>query len=83
MELLELKKLIDYYIESDPSCGSAKVVILTEEDNVNQVGLSSVDLKTIDFGFDFDNGKCFIIPQEKLTPYLKKNNKKISLVKLL
>lgn len=72
MKLKELRDLINYHLSQDPSLGENEVVVLLETNDENQVGLASEKVKDLDFGMDWDNGKCFLIPENKLTTYKKK-----------
>jgi hypothetical protein len=73
MKLKELRDLIDYHLKNSPELADTTVVVLIEGESEYQVGLEVEPLKDLDFGFDFNNDQCLLIPERKLT--LHKNKK--------
>ena len=68
MKLSELKKYIDRRFESMRSGEDPEVVIGIKLPYSTVGGSPFAKVKSVQMGFDWDQGKFFIMPEESLTP---------------
>lgn len=68
MKLTELKEKIDLYASTIKPHNDPDVVIEVKMPFTTVGGTPSVTVKSIRSGFDWDNGKFFIVPEETVTP---------------
>lgn len=64
MKLKELKEIVDHLLEVNPRNENLDVVIPIEKESYG--GTPSVNVKSLHNGIDWNNGKLFINPDNKL-----------------
>ena len=67
MKFSELKRLVDLYHRPD-HYEDPEVVIQIKLPYVTVGGTPTVKVKNAQMGFDWDQGKFFLVPEENLTP---------------
>lgn len=77
-EKMKVKELVDrlnYYVKANKEYGDYEIGIEFEPDGLAIGPIPTVAIKDdVIFGFDWNDGKCILIPKEPLK--LKKENKK-------